>query len=67
MDQVLVISLATIASALAGLMIRYSFRSKCLEINLLWGCLKIKRDIEVEAIEDLSGIQKTNSVSDISL
>lgn len=45
MDDAIIITLATIASALIGLIIRYSFRSKCEDINCCFGCLKVHRDI----------------------
>ena len=51
-DSVLIISLATIGSALIGLIIRYSFRSKCNDVSMLWGCCHIIRDTEQEIEEE---------------
>ena len=44
MDDAIIITLATIFSALVGLIIRYSFRSKCEDVNCCFGCLKFHRD-----------------------
>ena len=48
MDDAIIITLATIFSALVGLIIRYSFRSKCEDVNLCFGCLKFHRDTRSE-------------------
>jgi len=48
MDDAIIITLATIFSALIGLIIRYSFRSKCEDVNCCFGCLKFHRDIRSE-------------------
>jgi len=48
MEDAIIITLATIGSALIGLIIRYSFRSKCEDVNCCFGCLKFHRDIRSE-------------------
>jgi len=48
MEDAIIITLATIASAVIGLIIRYSFRSKCEDVNFCWGFLKFHRDIRSE-------------------
>jgi len=48
MDDAIIITLATIGSALIGLIIRYSFRSKCSDFNCCFGCLKFHRDTTLE-------------------
>lgn len=48
MEDAIIITLATISSALIGLIIRYSFRSKCEDVNCCFGCLKFHRDIKSE-------------------
>ena len=45
------ISALTIIMGGIGLMIRYSYKSKCSEVELC--CIKIKRNIEVEEHEDM--------------
>ena len=51
MEDAIIITLATIGSALIGLIIRYSFRSKCDDISCFYGCLKIHRDVKTEKVE----------------
>ena len=45
------ISALTIIMGGIGLMIRYSYKSKCSEVELC--CIKIKRNIDVEEHEDM--------------
>lgn len=47
-DSVFLLSVVTIGSGIVGLMVRYCFKSKCSDINCLYGCLQIKRDIKSE-------------------
>jgi hypothetical protein len=51
MQDAIIITLATIGSALIGLIIRYSFRSKCDEVNCCFGFLKFHRDVKSEKAE----------------
>jgi len=48
MDDAVIIALSTITTGLVGLLIRYSFRSKCEDVNCCFGCLKFHRDIRSE-------------------
>jgi len=48
MDDTIIITLATICSALIGLIIRYSYRSKCKDVNCCFGCVKFHRDTRSE-------------------
>ena len=63
MEDAIIITLATIGSALIGLIIRYSFRSKCEDVNLCFGCLKFHRDIrsekEITTQESIEEIKQT--------
>ena len=63
MQDAIIITLATIGSALIGLIIRYSFRSKCEDVNCCFGCLKFHRDIksekEVERQESVEEVKST--------
>ena len=63
MDNTLILSLSTIASAIIMLIVRYSYRSKCSDIEMMWGCLKIKRDVDVEEKEDENNINPTKNDS----
>jgi len=48
MDDTIIITLATIFSALIGLIIRYSFRSKCEDVDCCFGCVIFHRDVRSE-------------------
>ena len=45
------LSLATIVFTSVGLIVRYSYKSKCKEVQLC--CIKIVRDTEAEEREDM--------------
>ena len=47
-NDVLVISLATICSGIIVLGLRLCFKSKCSDVDLCCGLFKIKRNIELE-------------------
>jgi hypothetical protein len=51
MEDAIIITLATIATGIVGLIIRYSFRSKCEDFNCCFGCLKFHRDVRSEKAE----------------
>jgi hypothetical protein len=63
MQDAIIIALSTIGSALIGLIIRYSFRSKCEDFSCCFGCLKIHRDIrsekEITTQESMEEIKQT--------
>ena len=48
MEEAIIITLATICSALIGLIIRYSYRSKCEDVNCCFGLFKLHRDTRSE-------------------
>lgn len=47
-DNVTLYGLGTLAAGVLGLLIRYSFKSKCTDVGLCFGALHIQRDIEME-------------------
>ena len=51
MEDAIIIALGSIAAGLVGLIIRYSFRSKCEDVNCCFGCLKFHRDVKSEKAE----------------
>jgi len=51
-DPILIAILATLATGFAGLLLKYAFRSKCTDVNILWGCCRIKRDTDAENEEE---------------
>jgi hypothetical protein len=48
MNDTLVYSLATLGIGFLALVVRYSFKSKCNDVSLCYGLIKIKRDTECE-------------------
>lgn len=64
-DGVFFITIITIITTFLGLMLRFCLRSKCGEINLCFGCLKINRDVQLEQEEEIKemelGIRRTNT------
>ena len=51
MQDAIIITLSTIGASLAGLLIRYLFRSKCEDVSLCFGCLRFHRDVKSEKTE----------------
>ena len=68
-NDVLVISLATICSGIIVLGLRLCFKSKCSDVDLCCGLFKIHRNIELEMqIEnkELESHDKTKSNKDLN-
>ena len=68
-NDVLVISLATICSGIIVLGLRLCFKSKCSDVDLCCGLFKIRRNIELEMqIEnkELESHDKTKSNKDLN-
>ena len=69
-NDVLIISLATICSGIIVLGLRLCFKSKCSDVDLCCGMFKIKRNIELEVqIENKkleSAPEKTKSNKDLN-
>ena len=68
-NDVLIISLATICSGIIVLGLRLCFKSKCSDVDLCCGLCKIKRNIELEMqIEnkELESHDKTKSNKDLN-
>ena len=68
-NDVLIISLATICSGIIVLGLRLCFKSKCSDVDLCCGLFKIKRNIELEMqIEnkELESHDKTKSNKDLN-
>ena len=69
MNSTLIYGIATLGVSLAALTIRYTFKSKCNDVSLCFGCLKIKRDTDAEIKEEelQHTIKRGESQKDISL
>lgn len=62
MNDTLIYGIATLGAGVLGVLIRYSFKSKCSDVGLCCGLIKIKRDIEAEVeAEALELREKENS------
>jgi hypothetical protein len=48
MDNVLLLSIVSVGSALIGLLIKYGFKSRCSDIHLCFGLVEIKRNSDLE-------------------
>ena len=48
MDPLTITILASISAGFAGLILRYSFRSKCSHIGCCFGLVQIDRDVKTE-------------------
>lgn len=62
MEDTSVILIITIGTGFLGLIVRYVFRSKCSNVNVLWGCMKIHRVVELEMNEESKKEENTNMV-----
>jgi len=56
-DGVFFITVITIITAFFGVVLRFCLRSKCGEINICWGCLKINRNVELEQEEEMKAME----------
>lgn len=67
MESSLLYGLATLGAGLVALLIRYAFKSKCIEVQLCYGLVNIKRDIEGEVeAQEMEGdhtLQRQRSTS----
>jgi hypothetical protein len=48
MDDTIIYALGTLAVGLLGLIIKYSFKSKCSDISICYGLLTVHRNTECE-------------------
>jgi len=69
-NSTLIYGLATLGSGVLGLSIRYCFKSKCEDVSLCFGLIKIHRDTEsevkAEEIEIKNQPIKQESIKNIS-
>ena len=62
MDATLIYGLVSIGAGVVVLLIKYGFKSKCSNVSLCFGLIKIERDIEQE-IEEQKMEMPSRSVS----
>jgi len=62
MDDTSVILIITIGTGFLGLIVRYMFRSKCSNINVMWGCMRIHREVEIELGDESKKEETKNMV-----
>ncbi len=70
MDNTLLLSIITLGTGVLALVVKYSFRSKCYDVTVCWGCFNIKRDIksevELENIQIEHGIKQSDEEKGIA-
>ena len=54
LSETIIIVLIGATSTFLALLVRYGLKSKCSDVDVLCGCLKIHRDIEAEVREELA-------------
>lgn len=69
-NSTLIYGLATLGSGVLGLSIRYCFKSKCEDVSLCFGLIKIHRDTEsevkAEEIEIKNNINRQESIKQLN-
>lgn len=67
MNDGLIYGISTLAVGLIGLIIRYSFKSKCTDVSICYGLLHIQRSIDAEIEEQKmeGNIGRDNSLKNI--
>lgn len=61
-NDTILYGMVTLGAALLGVCVRYAFRSKCSEVNICFGLVNIKRDIEGEIENtELEGVHRQGS------
>ena len=51
MEDSLIYGIVTLGAGLVALLVRYGFKSKCSNVSICFGLIKIERDIEQEIEE----------------
>jgi hypothetical protein len=64
MDATTIVIILTIGTTFLGVAMRYSFRSKCDQVSILWGCLNIHREVARE-IQSVPSDNQINVVGTI--
>lgn len=57
MNNTLIYGLATIFASVIVLIVRYAFKSKCISVELCYGVIRVKRDVELELEENKEEIE----------
>jgi len=66
-SSTLIYGLATLGSGIMGLTVRYCFKSKCEDVNLCFGLIKIHRNTGDEIKEDQIEIQNKSPKKEDSI
>ena len=66
-DPVVIIAMLTVFGGLATIGMRYSFRSKCTSVNMLWGCCVVNRSPEEENVEEKMELEHNVRLSDLDV
>ena len=58
-NAIFYMGIVTLLFGSVAMCFRLCYKSKCSEVN--FGCIKIKRDVNIEKEEDMNNINKTSS------
>lgn len=56
-DAVFFVTISTLVCGSFGLVVRYCLKSKCDEVNLCFGLIKVHRDVKTELEEEMKEIE----------
>jgi hypothetical protein len=65
-DAVFFVTISTLVCGSFGLVVRYCLKSKCDEVNLCFGLIKVHRDVKTELEEEMKEIEMGISDSENS-
>lgn len=57
MNDTLLYGIATLGAGVLGLIIRYSFKSKCSDLSICFGLVSLKRDTEAELKDEQNDVE----------
>jgi hypothetical protein len=56
-DAVFFVTISTLVCGSFGLVVRYCLKSKCDEVNLCFGLIKVHRDVKTELEEEMKEME----------
>jgi hypothetical protein len=56
-DAVFFVTISTLICGFTGLVVKYCLKSKCDDINICFGLIKIHRDVKLEVEEEMKELE----------